>query len=307
MSKQDFAGHEFDFGEVDWDQYESHRAPYPNALYKLIFQHHREGGEWDTALDIGAGGGTVTKVLLEHFKQVVSTDASAGYVSQIAKRFSSQEKAGRITCLQRKFGEFNLEQDLPNGQRVDMITAGTCIHFGDPAKLMTQLGGLIRSGGTMAAFSYGSLVLPPGEPIGSLVDSIKDKIMRWFHENVMEIDNTDTTGTGQARYDNVDFDPATWKNVRRITSLPNESVWPSWIKASESRIRHDIERVEIVEDDFIKMEVGYDYFPGHFQSLAPGYDLLSVIGDDLEQLKKLLGDRKVLAKWPLLMVLATRR
>ncbi|KAH7070230.1 hypothetical protein FB567DRAFT_539521 [Paraphoma chrysanthemicola] len=309
MSQQDNKTHTFDFGEIDWDVYESHRPPYPRALYEMIFQHHGEnGGRWDTALDVGAGGGIVTKVLLEHFQHVACSDAAAGYVSQAGRRFAQESNARRASFLERKFDEFNPDTDFPNGSLVDMVTAGTCIHFGDPSKLTTQLAPLTRSGGTLAAFSYGSVpILPIDEPARQHIAGTKDKIIRWFHENVKNLDQIDATGTPQARYNNVDFEPTLWTDVRRITSLPGEHVFPEWIKTSESRVRAEVERVEVVQDDFITRTVDYGYFPEYFRNLAPGYDISGLIADDLKKIKEVLGDRMVLAKWPLIMVLASRR
>ncbi|KAF9879707.1 hypothetical protein CkaCkLH20_02518 [Colletotrichum karsti] len=307
-TQQDKNTHTFDFGKIDWEAYESHRPPYPEALYDIIFQHHREyAGRWDTALDVGAGGGTVTKVLLQHFKHVVCSDAAAGYVSQAEHRFSQEKSAGRVSFAHRKFDEFDPATDLPQGRIVDMVTAGTCIHFGDPAQITTQLAKLVRPGGTLAAFTYGSLpILPADEPAKELVDTTKNKILRWLHENVKALDRIDATGTGQARYDNVDFDPALWTDVRRITSLPDEHVWPEWIKASESRVRDDVERKEAVQDDFITRPVDFDFFPEYFRNLAPGYDVSDLIRDDLKKIKGVMGSRKVVAKWPVIMVIATR-
>ena len=160
----------------------------------------------------------------------------------------------------------------------------------------------------MAAFSYGSLpVLPPSDPAKDLVASTKDKILRWFHEHVTKLDQIDATGTGQARYNNVEFDPSLWTDVRRITSLSHEYIWPEWINASESRVRVDVERVETVQDDFITREVDYEFFPAYFQNLAPGYDISGLIEDDLKDMKNMFGDRKVLARWPVIAVIATRR
>jgi hypothetical protein len=66
MPRDDTRSFTFDFGRIDWDAYESHRPPYPDALYDMIFQHHQNhGGDLDVALDVGAGGGTVTRVLLQ--------------------------------------------------------------------------------------------------------------------------------------------------------------------------------------------------------------------------------------------------
>lgn len=114
------------------------------------------------------------------------------------------------------------------------------------------------------------------------------------------------TGTGQARYDNFDFDPELCGNVRRITSLPNESIWPKWIEAADSRVREE-ESSEIVEDDFISKEVDYEFFQKYFHNFDPQLPLLDHIQKELEELKSAMGDRKIVVRWPVTMVLATKR
>lgn len=305
---KDIVERAWDFDEVDWDEYESHRPPYTRALYELLFQYHEvHGGKWNSALDVGAGGGTITRVLLKKFEHVIFSDASEEYNTRARARFSKEADAGAVSFLHRRFDEFNPEQDFPTGELVDMITAGTCIHFGQPAQIMAQLGPLLRSGGTVAAFSYGSTPIgPSGDPATPIIKNCKEKIMRWIHENVAPVDKAEGTGTGQARYRNVDFDPMMWTNVRRITSLPQEHVWPDWIEPAVSRVR-DNESSEIVNDDFIVKEVDYEFFPKYFHNFAPPLPILDQIKEELEELKVAMGNRKILAKWPVMMVLGTKR
>lgn len=306
--RQDIIDKAWDCNEVDWNEYESHRPPYTKALYELLFQHHTvNGGQWDIALDVGAGGGTITRVLLEKFHHVIFSDPSAEYMTRAQKRFHEQANASSASFLQRKFDEFQPEKDLPEGKLVDMITAGTCIHFGDPAQIMAQLGSLLRSGGTVAAFSYGSIpILPSGDPAGPIVMKCKEKILLWIHENIAPLKNAQGTGIGQARYNNVDFDPATWQNVRRITSLPQEPIWPDWIEPAASQVR-DSESSEMVDDDFITKEVDYNFFPTYFHNFAPQLPLLDQIQMELEELKVAMADRRIIARWPVIMVLATKK
>lgn len=179
--RKDIVGEAWDCKEVDWNEYESHRSPYTKALYDLIFQHHEtNNGRYESALDVGAEGGTVTKVLLERFKHVIFSDPSEEYITRAQKCFKKQLDSGSMTFLQRKFDQFTLE-DIPNETPVDMITAGTCIHFSDPALLTTQLAPLLRSGGTFAAFSYGSIPITP-------VDHPRGR-SRWSHDKDMQREN----------------------------------------------------------------------------------------------------------------------
>lgn len=306
--RQDTINVTWDCKEVDWDEYESHRPPYTKALYELLFQHHEEyGGQNHTALDVGAGGGTVTKVLLEKFRHVIWSDQSAEYIARAQQRFRKEADAGSVTLLQRNFDEFQPEVDFPAEQPVDMITAGTCIHFADAARITTQLGPLLRSGGTLAAFSYGGIpILPLNDPAGPIVERCKDKIIRRIDQNIKSLEDAEGPGTCQARYNNVDFDPAMWKHVRRITSLPQEPVWPRWITPAASRVR-DTESCETVSDDFIAKEVDYDFFPKHFHNFAPQLPILDWIKEDLEELRVAVADRKITARWPVMVVLGTKK
>ena len=95
----------------------------------MIFQHHEQhGGQWDIALDVGAGGGTITKVLLQKFHHVILSDPSDEYVTRAQARFRKEADAGTVTFARRKFHEFKPQEDFPAGKQVDLITAGTQVH-----------------------------------------------------------------------------------------------------------------------------------------------------------------------------------
>ena len=65
--------------------------------------------------------------------------------------------------------------------------------------------------------------------------------------------------------------------------------------------------MEIAHDDFITKEVDYAFFPVYFYNLAPQLPILERIPAELEELKRAMGDRKVLARWPVIITLATKR
>jgi hypothetical protein len=158
----------------------------------------------------------------------------------------------------------------------------------------------------LAAFSYGSIpILPPNEPAGPIVKRCQDKVMRWIHENVAPVDKAVGTGTGQARFRNVRCDPKTWTHVRRITSLPQESFWPDWIEGTASRMR-DGEAMEIASDEIIARQVDFAFFPAYFHNLAPPLPLVHQIQGELEELEYVMGDRRIVARWPLALILATK-
>lgn len=299
----------WDFDNVDWDEYESHRPPYSKALYDIIYEHHQaHGGQWNTALDVGAGGGVVTRVLLNSFDHVYCSDSSATYLAQAKARFSKEAEAGRVSFLQRKFDEFDTEKDLANTGPVDLITAGTCIHFSKPAVLMSQLAPLLHIGGTVTAFTYGATpIAPPGHPAGPLISKTKNKLMRYVHENIIPIDKHEGPGTIQSRYHNVDFDPETWTNVRRITSVPEAQNYPDWMQPAVSRVREGESSDEVVGEDTITRTVGFEFFPTMFRNIGPGLDIEEVIKDELEELKRCMGEERILLRWPVILVVATKK
>lgn len=93
--------------DVDWNEYESYRPPYRKELNELLFQlHELYGGKCDNAFDVGAGGGTITRFLLNKFHHVIFSDPSEEYNSRARQRFHKEADAGSISFLQRKFDEF---------------------------------------------------------------------------------------------------------------------------------------------------------------------------------------------------------
>jgi SAM-dependent methyltransferase len=300
----------WDFGKIDWDEYESHRPPYPDELYKIIFKYHGDHqGRWSQALDVGAGGGTVTKELLSVFDHVYCSDAAAGYVAQAQERFATEKEKGSITFLQRKFHEFKPEQDFDSDdQLVDLITAGTCIHLApSPGKVMSLFAPLLRSGGTVAVISYGTIpITEPDEPAGPLIYNALDAFSRYFHDKFVETRNHPGAATMQARYENVEFDPAVWRDVRRLKSLSGEYACPKWIESSAPNIGPN-DTLEKLPDDFVMRVIDYEFLVKYFHNFGPGMVPMSVLSEHLAELKKVMSDRKIVVKWPFMGMLATKQ
>ena len=118
----------------------------------MIYRHHKAyGGDFSSALDVGAGSGVVTKQLLRRFKRVTLSDVSELYVSQAKARFSNVQPDHK-SYLQQSFEALN-PVDLPHG-KVDLITAGECLHFAILQDFVTQMAKMLQPDGTIAAFQY---------------------------------------------------------------------------------------------------------------------------------------------------------
>ncbi len=64
------------------DNYYQYCPLYTKSFYPLIFDYNNNhGGQWDTAHEVGAGGGNVAKELGQHFQTVPVNDPYTKYIN----------------------------------------------------------------------------------------------------------------------------------------------------------------------------------------------------------------------------------
>lgn len=112
--------------------------------------------------------------------------------------------------------------------------------------------------------------------------------------------------TIQARYDNVEFDPAVSRNVRRLHSLSEEYACPQWIQPSAPNIGPE-DKLETLSDDFVMRFIDYEFLVKYFHNFGPEMVPEGVLSEHLVELKKVMADRKIMVKWPFMGILATKR
>ncbi len=127
------------FSKVSED-YARFRPMYPSDLFQYlasIAPRHL------LAWDCGTGSGQAARGLVEHFDQVIASDASS---SQISKAANHPRIQYRVMAAERT--------DL-EAESVDLITVGQALHWFDIDAFYAEANRTLRPGGALAVWAYG--------------------------------------------------------------------------------------------------------------------------------------------------------
>ncbi|CZT21811.1 uncharacterized protein RCC_07678 [Ramularia collo-cygni] len=304
--------HDFNYKELDWEQYALHRPAYPAQLYDLVCEYHQShGGVFDSALDIGGGIGIIARdFLLKKFKRATLSDPSDDYISQAKLALASYASSKQLSFVKSKIEDMR-PSDLPNGP-VDLLTAGTSLHWADPLRITPSAAQLLKSGGTFSAWAYGvqpqfADSFPAVKPAWS---KLFERMFAIYEEKLGKLTEEGPTANSNARFDNIPFNPKEWTNVRRIQVMPEVDMLDIDlnIPAADKRVLPEVESQEVLENnDFVMRTVDHTWIVGYLRSVVPFVNVEEELAPELKELKSLLGDKEYQLRWPFAIVLATRR
>lgn len=106
-------------------------------------------------LDLGAGTGTGTFGLLQHFTpaHAIAVDASADMLAALGQRAAQRGLADRVTTA-----HVDLDEALPDIEPVDLVWASAALHhLADPDRTLAQITAAIRPGGLLAVVELDGL------------------------------------------------------------------------------------------------------------------------------------------------------
>jgi SAM-dependent methyltransferase len=161
--------------------YARYRPTYPARLFDWIAS---AAPARHAAWDCGAGSGQATLALAERFASVVGTDASAEQLShaplhpRITWRLAPAEASGLDPLS------------------MDAVTIAQALHWFDLERFWPQVRGVLRPGGVVVAWSYGTPFL---------ADTVITPILRDFHDNVVGPYWPVERGMVDMRYQTMDF------------------------------------------------------------------------------------------------------
>ena len=125
------------FGSVA-AEYAVLRPPYPPDVVDFLVGPDAPGGAGCRVLDVGAGTGLLTGLLVAAGHEVVAMDPSAAMLEQLALRLPEVTTAvARAEAL-----------PLPDSD-VDVVTAGQAAHWFDPVPAAAEMSRVLRPGGTV--------------------------------------------------------------------------------------------------------------------------------------------------------------
>ncbi|XP_078487351.1 uncharacterized protein LOC144745228 [Ciona intestinalis] len=201
-------------------KYQKYRPHYPIQLAEDALGNLKEK-KLDFLLDVGCGGGQSVNIFAPYFHEVLAIDPSENQI----KEAKSQNKFAHVT-YKRGFAE-----KLPcDDVSVDVITAGTAIHWFDRPKFYKEVERVLKPGGRLIVFGYWA---PKLVPIGITGDVNKlSHIGSQLLEDAYFIGTRGKDDLKQAynvsfgRYakifNELDF---TFTNKRRFDHLLSEYVW----------------------------------------------------------------------------------
>lgn len=141
--------------------YAAFRPTYPASLFaelaRLCPQH-------ELAWDCATGSGQAARDLVRHFRRVIATDASPAQMAQapphpqILYRVAPAEASGLETAS------------------VDLITVAQALHWFDLDGFYQEVRRVLRPGGILAAWCYGTLQVEGEE--------VQRRIQHFYHEEV---------------------------------------------------------------------------------------------------------------------------
>ena len=143
--------------------YHSYRPRYPDVLFSWLasisVQHDRA---WDCA----TGTGQAAIGLVNHFAEIIASDASE---TQVA----SAEKHDSVRYFQAKAEESGIETES-----VDLVTVAQAIHWFDLNAFQAEVERVLRPGGVVAVWSYDILQITPG--VDEVVNHLYGPILNRF-------------------------------------------------------------------------------------------------------------------------------
>lgn len=136
------------------ERYDRYRPRPPAALLELL---PRLAGVERPALvvDLGSGTGLSTRLWAEHADEVVGVEPS----DAMREWAEGHTKAPNIRFLAASA----YETTLPDGC-ADLVTASQSLQWMEPARVLPEIGRILRSGGVFCPYEYVAIQTPAWEP-----------------------------------------------------------------------------------------------------------------------------------------------
>ncbi|TQV99381.1 methyltransferase domain-containing protein [Cordyceps javanica] len=302
----------FSLAQEAWASYKEHRPEYPQSMFDRWYDYHRaHGGKFDTAHDVGAGGGILSAKLAQSFAHVVVSDPGA---SNLALARSALQPASRFT--------FHLgpgEASWLPAASVDLVAYGESLHWMDTRPALAAAAASLRPGGTVAAVFYGLvLYFPQDSRLTDLMRATQVAAYRQFFADVPAL-----------QHDKVRSAPGRCMRGFNSLALPDDESWIGWswighgggdleafrwlpeeeFPVEDGRVREDRETVLEIEDESWGRDVDVAWVKGFLASLAMPYDQRCWDLPPWVEFERIINDEfggTVRAEWPVSLLMGSK-
>jgi len=141
--------------------YERYRPEYPDVLVQLIGEY--ADAPIRTALELGAGTGKATRLLVQHGIPVTASDPDEEMLQQLAATLPG---TATVTA--------SLEE-LPDLGSFDLVLAAASLHWTEPEGRWDRIAGLLHPGGVFANFGGAPYLADP-----ALEQAMEDAQRPWL-------------------------------------------------------------------------------------------------------------------------------
>ncbi|PWN33230.1 S-adenosyl-L-methionine-dependent methyltransferase [Meira miltonrushii] len=226
---------EYAEGSFNVSEYLSKRPQYPEKIYDLIIDYHKHGNT-QTLLDLGCGPGQGSWPFLGIFDNVIGVDPGEGMIKH-ARQAYEQIAKDRICAVE------SLDSLKVPERSVDLAIAATAAHWFDMQRTYAHLSKLVKSGGTVAFWTY-DLAYPKYH------SSTAEMVSRFAYEDMAQYVDLQGCKRIQSLYKELDQPPANeWEDVRHF-AYPNFGVNKNYIPVLEKELPAHLSSVEGTEWDW---------------------------------------------------------
>ena len=301
----------FDRSASFWNDYNKGRPVVPSSFFEHIFAFHSEhGGAFGTLHEPGAGNAVHTARLAQRFHRVVVSDPSAQNIELAKDRLSNLHNC--------EFWVARLE-DTENIRKVDMVISLNMLHLTDIQKAMEAVAYQLKPGGTFATATFALAILDDQR-----AQDVWLKMWRRGSEwtvterdrALQRVDYKRGRALCASANDGIPFSETHFKPgvVRRKIHCSPLWSWsahfiPPGFEEDFPPLPSGVglnDKVEDVEDNDWKFSTDLKGL-GYMMAATPWHQNQEILEDLWDEMKTVVGDSVVHARWAVTLAMATRK
>ena len=295
-----------------WKNYKEARPVLPTSFYQRFYDYHASRrGSFGTVQDVGAGYGEMSLELSKKFSHVILTDPAQQSldVARDLIRTADSAHEDHFTFRQESIEDSNLPE-----ASVDAIFSNTALHWTEPEKSIPVMTRQLKPGGTLFLSLCGFPRWRNPRIQEIWWDLLKQSLLRLVERDPSaEFIIKHSSAVGDTAYDCValsesDFEPGIIRLKLNKLDNPDAFIFAPDIAGDivyESKIGLNDRLEEGVEDEwFFESDIEGIRTKMASYPLNPDPEMLE---EHMAKIEKILDGGKCEGRWPVSVVLATKR